>query len=805
MDERELGSLLQSMGAPAALMKEIAGSMRSLYDPSATEAFFGVREPMFQLYDAILESSRNLQQLRHSLKTPFEDTDYVTSNLSGEGFSTGFFPALHETFAKGIKGVVDSYIALAQEYSTHVEPYRSRLDRLGSVEDVYDIDGVPGKLLERAVSTSMKLLKSSSQSFIDAKVNFPRILEAAHKNFAGYEKYLRDRFIKSDEEKSPSNLREMLRAAEEHKNGTPRGEYVKVQLVEGNSVLTDILLEVVDGIPGINKRSVREDGGKREEKHISAFAVGQSANTLSALADPRMMEYVEDPQKFFARLGTAFTDFNAVLERLQPYHLKILDSGSFAILGDNSGDLKEKILKSNKKAQKDLATVRSMDLDNIIQNSEDVLPDNRKEQEYAAHRQKTFDVLLGGIRELSQIGDPYERIERAKEIVLDAVAHKDEMNETIRSATDRKLKKDRQGDNEYYEGGQEGYGTFVFKRAPTPNVKMEEVIGKSFIKAKRHLDQIIETGAFPRLMQTTAPGGKVRSNMILIGPYGCGKTELARAVCGDERVIGAQASVAGTLTAFMHESVNNVRRIYDSARELRRQAGETKPVMLILDEFDSWFEKGSAGFSSGDMQQIETTLSEILDGMGDYHGIITIGMTNKPKQIPKRIARRFRHIDVVGQLTSEERQGMLKMFLEQRLPVGPGVEFSYEKWAEKLEDAPGDVVRKVVDEVHFGVMPDFIRSNPEQASTIERLLQKRERTEGVLDKKDQRYVIHRLKANGICIEPGDIDIALSSVLEQPQIQMQIKKARQVYANARTLLDNLSDPDGGFDEADGAWA
>ncbi len=402
------------------------------------------------------------------------------------------------------------------------------------------------------------------------------------------------------------------------------------------------------------------------------------------------------------------------------------------------------------------------------------------------------------MKELSEINDVYLRRDKAVEFVKEAVDIKHEMNLYSMTAKRRKLREDKKLNNEFYVGRKGHIGEFYFERKPSPDVKMDEVIGESFDEAKKHLSEIVDTSEFSKLMALTAPGGKVRSNILLIGPYGCGKTELGRAVCGDGRVIGASVSAADVLTAYMHESVSNIKRIYDESMGLREAALDSKPVALVLDEFDTWFSGGDRGtMTDTDMHQIKNIFLEVLDGMENYNGIITIAMTNQPLDIPHGIVRRFRYVDIVGQLNNDERKQLLGLYLEKRLPVTQDVKTQYDVWAEKLKDAPGDVVRKVVDEVHFDLIPSYIRENKDIARKILRVVDRREVKYGKSRDEDITYVKDQLQKYGCIVTPEQVNYSLDKILKRPNIQMQISDARKVYREAKQLLDDMGKENTGF--------
>lgn len=564
--------------------------------------------------------------------------------------------------------------------------------------------------------------------------------------------------------------------------------------IKGNPVLTDILLDFIEEIPRYSDNGSEKRGRTKNQKtrHVSQFAIDNAAEKLAALSDKRMLHYIDSPRAFSSEIGSILGSFNDVMEKLRPHYKAILEMPHIRIIAPDSG-LINLLKEPDKNVQGTVKKIMRVDLDTIIQDKDSVLPDNKREKDFFALREKLLKGIYNGMQELSEIGEIDQREEEAAKIIRGLVGIKSEMIDVAMTEKVRKLRQDKSLDNEYYVGRQQGHGQFYFERKPVPNVKLDDVIGESFDTAKRHLMEITETGRMPRVMKLSAPGGKVKSNILLIGPYGCGKTELARAVCSDKRVIGASVSVANTLTAYMHESVNNVKRIYDQAVELRTEARDLKPVVLVLDEFDGWFANGHGGnFADVDMQQIQDVFLEVLDGMEDYSGIVTLAMTNKPKEIPAGIMRRFRYVDIVGKLNQEEREKILGLYLEKRMPVRADVPEHYAKWAEKLDHAPGDVIRKVVDELHFEIVPEFIRKNSRVAERLERTLYGREKKNGALDDKDIIYLRSSMQKYGIEITPEQVDKTVDDLLLRPVIQQQINRAKQVYEDAETILQELKD-------------
>uniref|UniRef100_A0A7C4XUH2 ATP-dependent zinc metalloprotease FtsH n=1 Tax=Caldisericum exile TaxID=693075 RepID=A0A7C4XUH2_9BACT len=187
-----------------------------------------------------------------------------------------------------------------------------------------------------------------------------------------------------------------------------------------------------------------------------------------------------------------------------------------------------------------------------------------------------------------------------------------------------------------------------------PQTTFKDVAGAD--EVKEEVKEIIEFLKNPR--KFTKYGAKIPKGVLLVGPPGCGKTLIAKAIAGEADVPFFSVSGSEFVEMFVGVGASRVRDLFDQARKYA-------PCIVFIDEIDAVGRYRGAGIGGGHDER-EQTLNQLLvemDGFDPHTGIIIIAATNRPDILDPALLRpgRFDRRIVVGLPDTKEREEILKL------------------------------------------------------------------------------------------------------------------------------------------------
>ncbi len=270
-------------------------------------------------------------------------------------------------------------------------------------------------------------------------------------------------------------------------------------------------------------------------------------------------------------------------------------------------------------------------------------------------------------------------------------------------------------------------------------------------EAKEELREIVDFLKNPKKYQRL--GGRIPKGVLLLGPPGCGKTLLARAVAGEANVPFFFMSGSEFVEMFVGLGAARV-------RELFQQAKEKAPALVFLDEIDT-IGKGRAGpmgSSFGGHDEREQTLNQLLvemDGFDSSKGVIIMAATNRPDVLDPALIRpgRFDRQVVVDPPDLRGREEILRVHA-RGVALDPSVDLR--TIAARTPGFTGADLENVVNEAAL-----LAARREKNAVTMEELEEAIDRATAGLERKS-RVVSSKQKERVAVHEMGHALVALKS-------------------------------------------
>jgi cell division protease FtsH len=321
-----------------------------------------------------------------------------------------------------------------------------------------------------------------------------------------------------------------------------------------------------------------------------------------------------------------------------------------------------------------------------------------------------------------------------------------------------------------------------------PKVTFDDVAGVE--EAKLELQEVVEFLKSPKKFQ--ALGAKIPKGVLLLGPPGCGKTLLARAIAGEAGVPFFHISGSDFVEMFVGVGASRVRDLFDTAKA-------NKPSLIFIDEIDAVGRQRGAGLGGGHDER-EQTLNQLLvemDGFDPNAGVILIAATNRPDVLDPAILRpgRFDRRVVVDNPDANGRRAILNVHTKGK-PLAEDV--SLDSLARRTPGFSGADLANLVNEAALMAarkeqtkitMADF-------EAAIDRVVAGPERRSRVISEKEKEVVAYHEVGHAIVLEllPNADPVHKVTILPRGLAlgyTMQLPTDDKYLVSRSEMLDNIT--------------
>ncbi len=529
--------------------------------------------------------------------------------------------------------------------------------------------------------------------------------------------------------------------------------------IHGDPVLTDIALTVYENIDASGEIA---DGA--DPDHVSAFTMKKAEILVTALKDDFTRGLIEYPDKLIDVVSSSFLIMDLHIEQTQARLRPQLD----------------KILR-----------VIDEDRPVLVRPIADQLDDLNDINPRTVTFRDKYTLLTSDER--YNLDFKNETLSQVVKLIRDKEA---DMGDIVRYVLRRKgeLRKFFQEENSFYvcriSAGNpflgEAPGALQVIPGTRPNARMDEILGSGFAEVIDFAGSIEAASEFHDLFVATSPSKTAdKSNVLMVGPMGCGKSEVLRAVGADKKSIAIFAQGSDFNTCWKGEMEKNPKRLFEQAVKLSKASN--RHVHICIDEIDAILNDDKEPGSTN----LNLEFQILMDGVVHYPNLSVWGATNHVERIPMPMIRRFSKLLVVGELSQEDRVELLKKFFSY-MPWADIPQSAWDGWARKLDGATGDVMRKIADVVWRKKLTEFTRKEPEKARAVMKSLQSDGKKFEVANFDAARRALFKNQlGQHMRVSSADIDESVRSNLRSLGVLSEIQTAKETYASAKKYLAHLA--------------